>query len=301
MTVERKTLSVQDLEAKERGQKKILIGIDIGGTKTSYYVMSDDLATLKHRRFSTQKLGGGSLKLLDKLILMVHREGVENVKRIGISINAAVQNNTILKSSALGVENFPLEDYMGKELNVPIYVENDVVAQAKAECQLGYGKRYKSFAVLNIGTGTRVCYCQDGTVVTGNRNMGGEVSQLKVYTREFDKHFLLDELISGRGISNIYRELTDQDKSARDIFNAQSDPAALQTIGIFKRYLVYLFEAISYFYNPEAVIVNGSVFKSAQLFLKEVTDSFYESNFDFFKFNVHRSQLKNANVLGVLG
>lgn len=276
-----------------------LIGIDIGGTKVAFYVLSERLSLLKYKKLDTNKMKFGSIKLIDNLISIIKQENINNIKKVGISINAAVYNNMILKSSVLGVENFPLADYIKSRIHVPVEIENDVVAFTKAEAKLGYGKRYKCFAVLNIGTGTRICLFQNGNLVKGYRNMAGEISQLKVYSKEFNKYFILDNFISGRGISNIYKELTGRKKTTEDIFK-EKNSHSVKAINIFKENLVRLFESIAYFYNPEAIILTGSVFDSSGMFLADVLKKVYSSNFDFFRFTVHKSKIKYANVLGVL-
>lgn len=278
---------------------KNLIGIDIGGTKISYHLLNERLKIIDSKIYKTDDIGGGSLKLLDYLITTIKKEDKKNIKKIGISINAAVQDNTILKSSVLGVENFPIGNYVKTKTKINARIENDVIAQCIAEYKFGYGKRYKNFAMLNIGTGTRVCYCQNGTIVNGYRNMAGEVSQTKIYSPELKKYFILDEFISGRGIRNIYRELSAKDKTAEDIFKSK-DAYSQKTIDIFKNYLNLLFEHIAYFYNPHALILTGSIFNSSGVFLPEAINKFYKSNFDFFRFKVLKSKLKYGNILGVL-
>lgn len=275
-----------------------LAGIDIGGTKVDYLLFSDKFRIIKKNTFKTNKIGGGSLRLLDFLLNQIKKEKKLSFAKIGISINAAVKQSKILKSSVLGVENFPLGKYIEKVFKkTEVIVENDVISSAKAEISFGYGKTYKKIALLNIGTGTHVTYCNNGEVISGYNNVGGEISQTKIFLKDMNKTFLLDDLISGRGISNIYKHFTNESVEARQIFLSKNNQAK-KTIEIFKKKLAYLFELIAYFYNPEALILTGSVFKSSEFFLDEVYMRFKKNNFNFFHFKLFRSKLKYANITG---
>jgi len=278
---------------------KYLLGIDIGGTKVAYQVLNQQYKTLKQKVFNTQQLGGGTSKFVDSLVSIIATEDLKQIKKIGIAINAAVYNNKILKSSVLNTENYPLAEYLKNKFNIDVSVENDVIAFAKAELKLGYGKKIKNFAVLNIGTGTHVTYCQNGTLLTGYRNVAGEISQIKLYIKEFNKIFLLDDFISGRGLKNIYSELTGKEKEAVEIFH-DKDIFSIQTIEIFKKYLISLFENISYFYNPDVIVLTGSLFKSSDKFLYTVLKEFNKTNFNFFTFTIVHSKLKNGYIIGSL-
>lgn len=280
---------------------KYLIGIDIGGTKVAYEVFDEKLHHIHSKVFETKAIGGGSLALIDTLLSHIQKEpfNKNDITRIGISINAAVAKNSILKSSVLGVEHFDLVSYIQKKIKVPVSIENDVVSATKAELKLGHGKQYRRFALLNIGTGTRICYCQDGTIIQGYNNVAGEISQTKIFAPEFKKYILLDNFISGNGIAAIYKKLTNSTKSAKEILQEKNE-YSIKTVEMFTKSLAYLFELIAYFYNPEVVVVTGSVFQSSSLFLKQALKRFYANNLEFFHFRVYPSKIKHANVLGAL-
>lgn len=275
------------------------VSLDIGGTKVALYVFDSSFSLLKKEKFSTKELGGGSIKLLDSLYELLQKNITENTKKIGISINAAVKNNVILKSSVLGVDNFPLAKKIEKKFRIPVNVENDSIAFAKAELEKGFGRKYKHLAVLTMGTGTRVNYIQDGMIVNGHQHIAGEISQMKIYVKELKKEFLLDNFISGRGIESVYKLLSGKEKSAKDVFLGK-DRYAEKTIALFIQYALWLFELIAYVYNPEIIVLSGSIFNSSDKFLPEVEKMFHERNFSFFHYKIQSSKLLHGNAIGSL-
>lgn len=277
-------------------------GVDIGGTKVDLIFFDKNLKKIEKIKLYTKELPTGSLALLDSLLSIIYKKVKnESLIKLAIAINAAVKKNIILKSSILGVDNFDIVKYIRKKKgfqNAKIIVENDVIAAARAELRFGWGKKIKSFVLLNIGTGIRLAYCSDDYLVTGYNNCAGEISALEIYIDK-DKKIFLEEIISGRGVSNIYSSLSNKNLEAADVFK-QKNIYSNKTLILFKSNLLFLFQLIAFFYNPEVLIVTGSIFKSRKLFLKEVHDDFLKKTDKFFHFSLLLSKLKDANIKGVL-
>ncbi len=278
---------------------KKYLGIDIGGTKVTFVTLNEKYRVLEENVISTVSLQGGTSKFLDNLIAKIQEKDLSKITKIGIAINAAVKNNSILASSVLKAKNLDLGQRLTKKLGKKFVIENDVVASTKAELYKGYGRRYKTFCVLNIGTGTHVNYVQNKNIVTGYNNVAGEISQMKIWVEELGKNILLDNLISGRGISNLYNLLTSKNKSAKEIFEDKGS-SAKKSIEIFQNKLLLLFELIAYFYNPEAIILTGSIFKQANRLMPYIKLRFEKENYPFYHFKIHHTKLKYGNILGVL-
>ncbi len=280
-----------------------LIGIDIGGSKVDILFLNEDLQEIKKIKLFTKNLPNGRLDFLDNILEVVSRDlKNKSVFKMGIAINAAVRNNIILKSSILGKNNFNIEKYIKKRRQfqkTKIIVENDVIAAAKAELKFGWGKKFKNFVVLNIGTGLRLVYCYRNILVSGHNNCAGEISFLNFYNKEFKKTVLLEDILSGKGISNVYFYFTGKKIEAKEIF-AKCDFYAKKTLHLFKKNLLFLFQLIAFFYNPEAVVVTGSVFKAKDLFLNIAYKDFIEKTDGLFHFTLVNSKLNNANIMGIL-
>lgn len=67
-----------------------------------------------------------------------------------------------------------LEDYFTGRLGMPVYAENDGNAAALAECLVGAGQRYDSFAYLFIGSGVGGGVVLDGKLWRGRHGNAGE-------------------------------------------------------------------------------------------------------------------------------
>jgi len=67
-----------------------------------------------------------------------------------------------------------LEAYFADKLGMPVYAENDGNAAALAECLVGAGQRYDSFAYLFIGSGVGGGVVLDGKLWRGRHGNAGE-------------------------------------------------------------------------------------------------------------------------------
>ena len=67
-----------------------------------------------------------------------------------------------------------LETYFADKLGMPVYAENDGNAAALAECLVGAGQRYDSFAYLFIGSGVGGGVVLDGKLWRGRHGNAGE-------------------------------------------------------------------------------------------------------------------------------
>lgn len=67
-----------------------------------------------------------------------------------------------------------LENYFAGKLGVPVYAENDGNAAALAECLVGAGQRYDSFAYLFVGAGVGGGIVLDGKLWRGRHGNAGE-------------------------------------------------------------------------------------------------------------------------------
>lgn len=73
---------------------------------------------------------------------------------VGISIGGKVgAGGTVLRAPFLGWRDVPLADLVRAELDLPVAVENDVVALTVAEQWFGAGRGERNFAVLTVGAG----------------------------------------------------------------------------------------------------------------------------------------------------
>ena len=141
--------------------KKLLCGVDIGGTKCSIVLVD---------------LNG---QLIDKIYTCAHVDTNEEglVKLVVENINEIIGRNNLLESDLLGIgmgcaghirfrdgviittsnlkgfKNYPLREAVQSYFKIPVVLDNDANAQAFGEFKFGAGKGFNDMVFLTISTG----------------------------------------------------------------------------------------------------------------------------------------------------
>ncbi len=283
---------------------KNCLAIDIGGSKIEICRFNDKCEIISSKKLNTKKFSIGSVEFLEEIKTLIRENLDDSICKIGISFNCVVKKGVVLYSSLLGGEiNFDIEGEFLKEFNLPVKLMNDVNAMALAESVFGKGSNVESFVLLNLGTGIRPSFVTNNVIIEGCRGNFGEISQRELLIPEFDGLIKNDDLISGKGISNIYKKISKKDKDAYEIFELcrQDDRDALGALTIFRKYLASFLQDISYFYNPERIILNGSLKKASDLFLPQVINTYRENTLEIFHFkDMVISDIDHSACLGVI-
>ena len=65
------------------------------------------------------------------------------------------------------LKNFPIKEYLHKDRDIPVVIENDGNASAYGEYIFGQEKKYKNIIVLTLGTGMGSGVIVDGKILRG--------------------------------------------------------------------------------------------------------------------------------------
>jgi len=163
----------------------VLIGLDIGGTKTDAVAVDGAGAIIGRIRRPT---GHGDAAVVGDVIDSV-RELQEDagfdfsdVRSVGVGIPGVVDSagGRVLHAVNLGVESLDLAALAGARLGVPVAVENDVNAAALGAAAMLGADAGPSMAYLNLGTGVAAGIISDGALWRGARGTAGEVGHISV-------------------------------------------------------------------------------------------------------------------------
>lgn len=102
----------------------------------------------------------------------------------GIGIAAAGQihpeTQAVVYAPNLGWNDVPLRDEIASSFGLPVHVENDVRAAAWGEYRFGVGRAAQSLVAVFVGTGVGSGAVIDGRLVSGFRNVAGEIGHTQV-------------------------------------------------------------------------------------------------------------------------
>lgn len=169
--------------------EKIIIGVDIGGTKISTCIGDNKGKIHFSKRIQTKKLSGwkeGCKAIAEMIHELVKKAdlSLEDLHAIGISAPgplSAVKGMLIDPPNLRGWKNAKIVEELKKTFSIPIYFNNDANAQALAEFRFGKYKNTKNLIYLTCSTGMGGGIIANGKLVQGASDTAGEIG-----------HFVLD-------------------------------------------------------------------------------------------------------------
>src|SRR5688500_8899962 len=150
-----------------QGDKKWVIGVDLGGTNIVVGVLPIDggdgeVLALKNEPTDAER---GAKYVVDKIVLLIEEARAEVVGKFGgsrsdfagIGIGAPGPlhrpSGTVIQSPNLGWRNFPLRDLVSNAVNLPAILDNDANCATYGEWWLGAGRNVDTLIGLTLGTG----------------------------------------------------------------------------------------------------------------------------------------------------
>ncbi len=131
----------------------IKVAIDLGGNKIEIALVNGKKIK-KIMRLKTKKSKSAILnELVYGINFILKDQDKKKIKGIGVSFAGPVLNGYVLNPPNLPFNKFNLEKYLKRKFKLPVKVENDANCFALAELKYGYGKKYKNFVLVAIGTG----------------------------------------------------------------------------------------------------------------------------------------------------
>ena len=186
--------------------EKVVLGIDVGGTKIRYGLMGMGGQILAYDQYPAKPMPADEwcLQLVEELDAFLEFQLKDRqLWAIGIGVKGSVDHERqILRSSSV-ICNVAQVDICGRLQNyyhVPVFMENDVKASALRELLFGIGQRKKTFACINVGTGLAMGLVIDGRLVHGIHNNAGEIGNLLYHRLDDGALAFLETVASGKGL-----------------------------------------------------------------------------------------------------
>lgn len=248
------------------------LGVDLGGTNVRVGLISN--GSLKEIKFREIKHLSGGEEVLEEILELAGSFSVYNPAAIGFGVPSVVDTE---KGIVYNVQNIPgwdevpLKQRAEEKLQIPAYVNNDANCFAIGEYHFGKGKPYESLIALNIGTGFAGGIVINGRLYEGRNCGAGEFGTIP-YGESMLEHYCAG-LFFQREYNTTGRELAEK--------AAGGDAEALEIFREFGRHLGYAMKVVLYSYDPEAVILGGSVSRSFRFFrasMEEEMSDFAYSN-----------------------
>jgi glucokinase len=286
--------------------KKVLCGVDIGGTKLSTALVDHD----------------GNI--IDKSVVYDHVDKPEDifVEQVALNIKTLFRKNLleeedvtgigmgcaghlrfrdgvmITTSNLKGFKNYPLRDAVQSNFKIPVILDNDANAQAFGEFNFGAGKGFNSMIFITISTGIGAGIIINHKLYRGLTGTAGEFGHTIVNP---DKDLLctcgnkgcLMSCACGMALPHLFEQKIKQGmatslelpenfdysvidgKFIKEGFD-RGDPVSKEIILDSGFYMGLGLYNIFQVFNPPIIVLGGGLLSWGDIYLEKIKKTFYE-------------------------
>ena len=273
------------------------VGIDLGGTNIAVGVVSETGSILAEAGAKTladrpyQAIVRDMAELVRKAVSKA-RLTLDDVRSIGIGIPGVVDDQgVVFNCTNLGWVNVPLRAEMQKHINKPVLIDNDANAAALAESCAGVSMGCKSSVFITLGTGVGGGIIVDGKPWAGGHGRAGEIGHMCLVPDGVPctcgRNGCVERYCSGTALIRMAKQacsnypdtvLMQKAGGNVDRINAkmvidaakEGDASALRVFNSFARYLALTISNITWFFDPEMIVLGGGISHAGQFLLDAV-------------------------------
>jgi len=269
---------------------KLVVGIDIGGTKTKIGLV-DETGEIVSKTFFRTKEYPDFDSYLEQIVTTANKlnnELTEPHEIIGVGIgapNASSKRGTIEgAANLLWKGSVPIVAKLQEKINVPIKLMNDASAAALGEMLFGRAKDMKDFMVITLGTGLGSGIVANGQLIEGFDGFAGELGHFDLTLGDGRLTGLgvdggLEAYVSATGLKrtilymmsmytedSIFRSVAFNDLHGEDITQAaeEGDFIAIKAFDYTGQILGHALANFVTFSQPEAIFLTGGLTSSGK-------------------------------------
>jgi N-acylglucosamine-6-phosphate 2-epimerase len=169
---------LQKIDRFNRLRNAHAIGIDLGGTKTSFGIVSLD-GKIQSKKIISSNWEKGTGYIVSNIIAQIQafvQSASESILAVGLAATGRVDSNKGIVFDGVPLAEdyigFPIVETIQKATRLPVFIENDANAAAYAEYSLMKENRPQRLVFITIGTGIGGGIIIDGKLIRGKGNAG---------------------------------------------------------------------------------------------------------------------------------
>lgn len=277
----------------------VAIGIDVGGTGTKAGLVTATGEVIERFEHPTDPTAGtkGTVAIAGEALAWARDKGLD-VAAAGVGAAGFIEfaTGTVTFSPNLTYDDPKLGDALRGTLSVPVAVDNDANAAAWGERSFGSARGADDLVVLTIGTGIGSGIVVGGRLLRGSTGTGAEAGHTVVAAGgprcQCGLRGCLEQMASGQAIERMAREATQEDPGSRilelagapelimgeDVARAarEMDETARSVLKNAGRFLGIGLSNMANLFDPEAVVLAGSVVEAGEAYLGPARDTIAE-------------------------
>lgn len=269
----------------------VVIGIDLGATNIRGAVVSNNaLSDIKTTRIHSD---GPVEAVLNDIYQLIDALRAPGISAIGIGVPSVVDVGQGIVYDVTYIPSWKevhLKKIIEARYNIPVFINNDANCFALGEYYFGKGRGASSMVGLTIGTGLGGGIIIDDRLFAGYNCGAGEFGCLPY------KDNILEYYCSGSFFKNVHHlDGTQVYAAAR-----KGDASALQLYSELGTHIGNAIKAVIYTYDPELIVLGGSVSQAYDLFSETmwaaVKTLFFTKSAE--RIRIDTSNLENSGILG---
>ncbi len=268
-----------------------VIGIDLGATNIrGGRVNENNIPEIKLQRIRSS---GTEQEVLEDVFALTGKLIDKKIAAIGIGVPSVVD---VEEGIVYDVQYIPswkevhLKKRMEERYHIPVFVNNDANCFALGEHYFGKGKGYNSMIGLTIGTGVGAGVIINNKLYPGHNCGAGEFGTVDYLDKIYEYY------CSGSFFKNVYG------LDGEEVFKKakQNDPQSLKLYKELGTHLGNAIKMIMYTYDPELIILGGSVRLAYDYFRKTMWERIKTCVFSksVERLKIEISELENSGILG---
>ena len=247
-----------------------LVGVDVGGSKIEAALVFESTIVKKVKKKT--EAWKGREAVLKNIISAIGAVFDSSVSAIGIGIAGPVnpEKSVLIESPHIPcLISVPVKETLEKTFKVKVALDNDARMFA-----LGAQRIYKArnMVALTLGTGVGGAAILNNKLEENPRNASEEIGHMVIKKNgrrcTCGARGCLEAYVSGEAIAVRYKQLSGKKASAKEVAQMarRGDKTAKKVIREARNYLARGLLMIVEKYNPETIVVGGSVSNIREIF-----------------------------------
>lgn len=233
------------------------IGIDLGGTSVKGGVVS--AGKVAQKELMPVRQGGRQEEIFSDIVALIAGLWSPEVKGIGFAVPALIHFDA---GAMYGVTNipqlnhFPIQKKLEEKFQVPVRLQNDANCFALGEKYFGSAQGYKNVVGLTTGTGAGAGVIVNNQIYNGANCGAGEFGMIPYKDKTFEIY------CSGQFFTSVYNRSGEE----LAVQARRGQALAIEAFEAYGQHLGHLINLIGYAYDPEIIVLGGSVSSSFPLY-----------------------------------
>ena len=250
---------------REEG-RKMIIGIDIGGTNVRYGAVDKDNNVFDLiKRSSSEVFSGGTESFVDSVGSYIRDNGID-AEAVSIGLPSIIDRDKrkVLSTANIScLQDVPLASMMESYTGVPCFLNHDVKNLLEYDIDhFDIPVKDREIIGFYVGTGFGTVFCIDGRFLKGMNGGAGEMGHMPYPGNEricgCGKKGCVETIAAGRYLSEI-KDKYYKGESFSDLFTRHSEDSII--INFIENMAFPIATAVSIF-DPDCIVLGGGVIQT---------------------------------------